>query len=115
MAAAQHTDPAYDPAAHNAPADSGSASSFATRDNEFPPTEGHESAAHDPKTGAPVHGDGTPNVDLPEHWDRGDARGVDPAAADVEAGEVEHRAAEQRGAEAHEAERRASEPGEVSR
>ncbi|WP_347756567.1 hypothetical protein [Agrococcus sp. ProA11] len=95
MAAAQHTDPAYDPSEHQAPADSGSASSFATRDNEFPPDEGHESAAHDPKTGAPVHGDGTPNADLPEHWQRGDTEGEDPAAQQVqerepEDGEVSH-------------------------
>lgn len=87
MAATQHNDPAYDPSAHNARADSGSSSSFATRDNEFPPDEGHQSAAHDPKTGEPVHGDGTPNVDLPEQWEQGDATDVDPAAKEVESRE----------------------------
>lgn len=87
MAAEQHTDPADDSSAHDAPADSGSASSFATRDNEFPPDEGHQSAAHDLKTGDPVHGDGTPNVDLPEQWQQGDPSGADPAAKDVESRE----------------------------
>lgn len=54
------------------PQDSGTASSFASRHNEFPPEQGHESAAHDPKTGAPVHGDGTPNEELPAQWQHED-------------------------------------------
>ncbi|WP_405217836.1 hypothetical protein [Agrococcus sp. Ld7] len=89
MAATPHTDPAYDPSSTGAPADSGSASSFASRDNEFAPSEGHDSAAHDPKTGKPVHGDGTPNVALPARWEQGEASGVDPAAREVQAREPE--------------------------
>ncbi|MDR7234168.1 hypothetical protein D8Y24_02815 [Agrococcus lahaulensis] len=61
-----------DPVYHEAPpADSGSASSFDTRHNEFPPGAGHDGAAIDPKTGKPVHGDGTP-VEAPSHaWPTG--------------------------------------------
>jgi hypothetical protein len=72
--ATEPTDPYYDrregdPVYHlRPPADSGTASSFASRHNEFPPTAGHESAAHDPVTGLPVHADGTPNEELPAQW-----------------------------------------------
>ncbi|SDR76550.1 hypothetical protein [Agrococcus carbonis] len=83
--AIQSTDPHYDrregdPVYHQRPPDdSGTANSFATRHNEFPPTVGHESAAHDPRTGQPVHADGTPNEELPEQW-----RSARPAPDEVE-------------------------------
>ncbi|WP_309068500.1 hypothetical protein [Microbacterium sp.] len=92
---ADTTNPDYDrrqgdPVDHQQPpADSGSAGSFASRHNEFAPGEGHESAAHDPKTGAPVHGDGTPNEALPAQWDKGEAEGQDPAAQETQDGEAE--------------------------
>lgn len=78
MAAEHMSDPDFDrrqgdPVYHERPpADSGTASSFANRHNEGPPGLGHESAAHDPNTGDPVHGDGTPNEEAPPHWRRGD-------------------------------------------
>ncbi|MCH1882512.1 hypothetical protein [Agrococcus sp. ARC_14] len=102
MADEQHTDPDFDrrqgdPVFHEqAPADSGSAGSFATRHNEFPPGEGHDAAAHDPSTGAPVHGDGTPNAELPAQWaqggdaDQDGASGLDPAAQETQEGEIAH-------------------------
>lgn len=95
MAADQKSDPDFDPRQgdpvyhERSPADSGTASSFANRHNESPPGEGHESAAHDPKTDAPVHGDGTANEELPVHWQQGEASGQDPAATDVAARESE--------------------------
>lgn len=73
---------------YEVPPGSGTASSFASRHNEFAPTLGHDGAAHDPKTGAPVHGDGTPNEEPPEHWRRSadeSAEGEQP----LEPGEVE--------------------------
>lgn len=58
-----------DPVYHQAPpADSGSAGSFDARHNEFPPGLGHPGAAHDPRTGAPVHGDGLPYEEVPRQW-----------------------------------------------
>ncbi|MCR8670805.1 hypothetical protein [Agrococcus sp. HG114] len=67
-------DPAYDsrdgdPVYHEAPpADSGSASSFDTRHNEFPPEEGHHGGAVDPRTGAILHADGTPFEEPSQDW-----------------------------------------------
>lgn len=70
---------------YEGPPGSGTPSSFAARHNEFPPGHGHQGAAHDPKTGDPVHGDGTAQETQPSHWDQGSASGQDPAAADVAA------------------------------
>lgn len=70
-------DPNYDsrggdPVYHEAPpAGSGSASSFDTRHNEFPPGEGQPGAALDPKTHEPVHADGTPYEAPGEGWEMG--------------------------------------------
>ncbi|GEK81396.1 hypothetical protein [Agrococcus baldri] len=81
---------------YEVPEGSGSASSFATRHNEFPPGEGHDGAAHDPATGEAVHGDGTPNEALPAQWDEGEASGQDPAAHEVESGEDDYSEVEAR-------------------
>lgn len=108
--AADQTDPDYDrrqgdPVDHEqAPADSGSASSFASRHNEFAPEDGHDAAAHDPETGAPVHGEGTPVEAEPVHWDKGEASGQDPAAQAVEDDDAPHereRAGDGQAREAH--------------
>jgi hypothetical protein len=70
-------DPNYDsrggdPVYHEAPpAGSGSASSFDTRYNEFPPEEGQPGAAVDPKTHQPVHPDGTRYEEAGETWETG--------------------------------------------
>jgi hypothetical protein len=116
MSADQRIDPDFDPRQgdpvyhQRSPADSGTASSFANRYNEGPPGEGHDAAAHDRKTGAPVHGDGTSIEEPPAHWQRGDSSGTDPAATDVgadEAARVHRPAGEGQIREAH--------PGEPER
>lgn len=116
MAAEHATDPDYDrrqgdPVYHERPpADSGTASSFANRYNEGPPGEGHDAAAHDPQTGAPVHGDGTAMEDPPAHWQRGESSGTDPAATETQAdalGRDDRPAGEGQAREAH--------PGEPGR
>ena len=61
-------DPVYSEAP---PAGSGSASSFDTRHNEFPPGEGQPGAGVDPKTGQPMHGDGVPYETPTESWPAG--------------------------------------------
>lgn len=70
---------------YEVPPGSGTPSSFSARHNEFPPGHGHPGAAHDPKTGAPVHGDGTADETEPSEWQQGAASGQDPAATDVAA------------------------------
>jgi hypothetical protein len=70
---------------YEVPPGSGSPSSFASRHNEFPPGHGHQGAAHDQKSGAPVHGDGTASEQTPSDWQQAGASGQDPAAADVAA------------------------------
>lgn len=110
MAVDQPTDPDYDrrqgdPVDHEqAPADSGSAGSFAGRHNEFAPGDGHEASGRDMKTGAPAHSDGSPVKAAPDHWDKGDAEGQDPAAEAVQDDEAAHeteRAGESQAREAH--------------
>jgi hypothetical protein len=70
-------DPNYDsrdgdPVYHeHPPAGSGTASSFDTRHNEFPPGEGQPGAAVDRKTHQPVHGDGMPYEEPGEGWEMG--------------------------------------------
>jgi hypothetical protein len=76
---ANQNDPTYDsregdPVYHEAPpADSGSASSFDARHNEFTPDEGQSGAGVDARTGETVHGDGqakeAPADDFPEGRD----------------------------------------------
>lgn len=68
----QHDDFRADDAAdRQAPADSGSASSFDARHNEFPPGTGHAGAAVDAKTGQAVHGDGIPMEEPSHAWPAG--------------------------------------------
>ena len=63
-----HHDPhGIDPIYHEFPPDdSGTASSFNGRHNEFAPGEGHHGAAHDKRTHEEIHGDRMPDEEATE-------------------------------------------------